>query len=148
MSRWMMPWAWTGGVRRGLEMEQDRHTILEPQNHVAQPAAALLLAVGVSALVEANLHNDALLAHLHDHVERVFLGVVEDFNEGDEVGVVQLLHNGNLLLDELKGSHLLDRRLGMAMQGRVEANAGGQGTAAGGGAAQQVGLGALAQARL
>jgi hypothetical protein len=108
MSRWMMPWAWTGGVRRGLEMEQDRHTVFEPQNHVAQPAAALLLAVGVSALIKANLHDDALLAHLHDHVERVFFGVVEDLNEGDEVGVVQLLHNGNLLLDELEGSHLFD----------------------------------------
>lgn len=61
--------------------------------------------------------------------------------------MVELLHNGNLLLDQLKGIVLaLGRRV--AVQRGIEANAGGQGAAAVAGTAEQVGLGAFAQARL
>jgi hypothetical protein len=108
----------------------------------------LLFAIRVGALLEAYLHDDALLAHLHDHVERVFFWVVEHFDQCDEVGVVQLLHDGNLFLDQLKGIVFLCRRV--SMERRVEAYAGWQGAHpfARGWAAEEIGLGAFAKSRL
>src|SRR3546814_4605208 len=45
--------------------------VLNAQYEIAEPVAATLAAVGIGILVQANLHDDALLAHLEDHVERV-----------------------------------------------------------------------------
>jgi hypothetical protein len=56
-------------------------TVLDAKDHVSKPAPALVVAVGGGLGVQAHLHDDALFAHLHDHVKRVFLRIVEDLNE-------------------------------------------------------------------
>lgn len=150
MSRWMMPCAWTGleVSYSPCKLSEALRTVLEAENHVSQPTPTLLLAVGICALFQADLHNDAFLAHLHDHVQRVFLGVVEDFDQRHQVGVVELLHDGNLLLDQFESIVLGAVGGGMSVQRGIEANAGGQGAAAVAGSAEEVRLGAFAQTRL
>jgi hypothetical protein len=53
-------------------------------------------------VIQADFHDDALFAHFHDHVNRILLGVVEDFDELDQVRVVELLHDGNLLANQMQ----------------------------------------------
>lgn len=62
--------------------------------------------------------------------------------------MVELLHDGDLLLDQFKGIVLAGVDGRVSVQRGVEANAGGQGASSIAGAAEEIGLGALAQARL
>ena len=62
--------------------------------------------------------------------------------------MVELLHDGNLLLDQFESIVLGPVGGRVSVQRGVEANAGGQGAAAVAGPAEEVRLGAFAQARL
>ena len=65
--------------------------------------------------------------------------------------MVELLHDGNLLLDEVEAAQVLGLAGRVPVQRGVEAEASGEGAlaaAAGAGAAEEVRLGALAEARL
>jgi hypothetical protein len=81
----------------------------------------LLFGVRVGTLFKTYLHDNALFAHFHDHVERIFFGIVEYLHQGDEIWMIELLHNGNFFLDQLKGIVLFGGRV--SMQRRVEAYA-------------------------
>lgn len=82
MSRWMIPCAWTGVQVSYVycSFTVSSHTVFKTQYHVSQPTSALLFAVRICALLETDLHDHAFLAHLHDHVQRVLLWVVEHFD--------------------------------------------------------------------
>lgn len=77
-------------------------TILDAQDQIPEPAPAGLFAVRIRLLFQAHLHDHALFAHFQDYVERVLLGIVEHLNELYQVRVVQLLHDGNLLSNEIE----------------------------------------------
>ncbi len=59
-------------------------------------------------IVHAHMHDDALLTHLEHHVERIFGRIVEHFVQCDQVGMIELLHDGNLLANEIERVAILD----------------------------------------
>jgi hypothetical protein len=77
-------------------------TVLDAQNHIAKPTPACFFVVRVGSVINTNLHNDALLTHLQDHIQRVFLRIIQDLNQRNKIVMVQFLHNGNLLLDQIQ----------------------------------------------
>jgi hypothetical protein len=106
----------------------------------------LLFSVRVGTLLKTYLHDNALFAHFHDHVERVLLGVVQHLHQGHEIWVIELLHNGDFLLDQLKGIVFFGG--GVSVQRRVEAYACGERSPPGAGPAKEVRLCAFPQSRL
>jgi hypothetical protein len=77
-------------------------TVLDTQNQVTEPIPTIILGAWLSPLVKANLHDDALLTHLQHHVQRVLVRVIEHLDQLHQVRVVELLHDGNLLPDQVQ----------------------------------------------
>lgn len=103
-----------------------RLTVFDGQNEVSEPIATLFLTVRSRVIVQAHLHDDALFAHLHDHVQRVLLWIVQDLDELDQIRVVELLHNGDLFADEVEGIILLPRSRASAARVRQQRSIGSQ----------------------
>lgn len=99
--------------------------VLDAQYQVSEPVTARLLAVRIRRFLQPDLHDHALLAHLHDHVERVLLRVVQHLDELYEIGMVQLLHDGDLLADQIERVSLLagPRTSNTGRQGSIEPRA-------------------------
>ena len=62
--------------------------------------AAAFLTVWICILFQANLHDDSLFAHFQHHVKRIFVRVIENLDQLHQVGMVQLLHDGNLFANQ------------------------------------------------
>lgn len=63
-------------------------TVLDAQNHIAKPTSASLFIVRVGPVIDTNLHDDTLLAHLQNHVQRILFRIIEHFNQRNKIGMV------------------------------------------------------------
>lgn len=115
-------------------------TVLDAQNHIAKPTSASLFVVRVGSVINTNLHDDALLTHLQNHIQRIFLRIIQDLNQRNEIVMVQLLHNRDFLFDQIQrvvclwGEFIASGHSVEGLSSLVRSS-------------QQVGLSALAQAR-
>lgn len=89
-------------IRNRTDKKESQLTILDAEQQIAEQVPALFVAVWVGVLLQANLHDDSLFAHLQHHVERIFFGVVEDLDQLDKVWMVQFLHDGYLFADKVE----------------------------------------------
>nr|POE78496.1 hypothetical protein CFP56_60728 [Quercus suber] len=126
--------------------------VFDPEDHVAEPAAACFLRVWIRTFVQADLHDHALLAHLQHNVQRILVRIVEDFDQGYQVVMIKFLHDGDLFLDQVERIVILAvlQSVGgrLAVQRRVEADGSEMSrSSARSGFTEQIRLRALAETR-
>ena len=99
------------------------------------------------------MHGNTFLAHFENHVQRVLLRIVENFNQSHEVVVIELLHDRNFLLDQAEGVVSFVSRLfaiGAEVERRIEAQSSSDVSWSSSGVrfSKQIRLRSLAQSRL
>lgn len=54
-------------------------TVFDAQNQIPEPASATFDIIRLRPVIEVNFHDDTLLAHFQDHVQRILLWIIQNF---------------------------------------------------------------------
>lgn len=82
-------------------------TVFDTQDQIPKPASTAFYVIRVCSFIKPNFHHDSFLAHLQDHIKRIFFWVIKHLDQLNKVRMIELFHDRYFLLYQIQGIAIL-----------------------------------------